>query len=131
MLPARAGLQRLPRLGGDLRVPRQRRHGVPLLAPGFDRYFPLLNAWWLLAFALDLVVLRRGRWTRPTRWADFGLEVANALILLAIVTGPPVSQYDRPIGFVVTWFVVFSVVSASVMLYRLLRRRPVEPWAKA
>ena len=103
----------------------------PLLAPGFDRYLPLLNAWWLLAFVLNLVVLRHGRWTRPTRWADFGLEVANALILLVIVTGPPAFRYDRPIKFVVTWFVVFSAASAGVMLYRLLRRRPVEPWAKA
>jgi hypothetical protein len=103
----------------------------PLLAPEFDRYLPLLNAWWFLAFVLNLVVLRQGRWRRPTRWADFGLEVANALILLVIVTGPSVFRYDRPIKFVVTWFVVFSGVSACVMLYRLLRRRPAEPWAQA
>jgi hypothetical protein len=103
----------------------------PLLAPEFDRYLPLLNAWWFLALVLNLVVLRQGRWRRPTRWAEFGLEVANALILLLIVTGPPVFRYDRPIKLVVTWFVVFSGVSACVMLYRLLRRRPAEPWAKA
>jgi hypothetical protein len=103
----------------------------PLLAPEFDRYLPLLNAWWFLAFVLNLVVLRQGRWRRPTRWAEFGLEVANALILLLVVTGPPVFRFDRPIKFVVTWFVVFSGVSACVMLYRLLRRRPAEPWSTA
>jgi hypothetical protein len=103
----------------------------PLLAPEFDRYLPLLNAWGFLAFVLNLVVLRQGRWRRPTRWAEFGLEVANALILLLIVSGPPVFRYDRPVKFVVTWFVVFTGVSACVMLYRLLRRRPAEPWSTA
>jgi hypothetical protein len=103
----------------------------PLLAPEFSHYLPLLNAWWFLALVLNLVVLRQGRWWRPTRWAEFGLEAANALILLFIVTGPPVFRYDRPIKFVVTWFVVFSGVSACVMLYRPLRRRPAEPWAQA
>ena len=50
----------------------------PLLTPDFARYMPLINAWWLLAFVLNLAVLRQGRWTRPTRWADFGLEVGWA-----------------------------------------------------
>ena len=47
----------------------------PLLTPDFNRYLPLLNAWWVLAFMLNLVVLRQGRWTRPSRWVEFGLEV--------------------------------------------------------
>lgn len=102
----------------------------PLLTPEFNRYLPLLNAWWLAAFVLGIAVLRDGRWRRATRWVDLGLEAANALILLLIVTGPPVFQYDRPIKFVLMWFLAFSVMSACVMLYRLLRPRPVEPWAK-
>ena len=102
----------------------------PLLTPDFSRYLPLLNAWWFLAFVLNLVVLRQGRWTRPTRWADFVLEVGNALILLTIVTGPPVFRYDVLIKGVLQWFLIFSAISASVMLYRLLRRRPAEPWAR-
>jgi hypothetical protein len=101
----------------------------PLLTPGFNRYLPLLNTWWLLAFILNLAILRDGRWRRATRWADFGLEVFNAVILLLIVTGPPVFRYDLVIKFVLEWFVVFSAIKASVMLYRLLRGRPAEPWA--
>ena len=101
----------------------------PLLAPEFDRYLPLLNTWWLLAFVLNLAVLRQGRWTPPTRWADFGLELFNAVILLLIVTGPPVFTYDRPTKFVLNWFLVFSAINACVLLYRLLRRRPAEPWS--
>jgi hypothetical protein len=103
----------------------------PLLTPDFSRYLPLLNAWWLAAFVLGLAVLRDGRWRRATRWADLALEVANAIILLLIVTGPPVFHYDVLVKFVLQWFLVFSGVRACVMLYRLLRRRPVEPWARA
>jgi len=102
----------------------------PLLTTDFGRYLPLLNAWWLLAFILNLAVLRNGRWTRRTRWAEFSLEAAIALILLFIVTGPPVFRYDVIIKFVLRWFVVFSAINACVLLYRLLRRRPVDPWAR-
>ena len=102
----------------------------PLLTPDFNRYLPLLNAWWLLAFVLNLVVLRHGRWTRPTRLAEFGLEVFNAVVLLLIVIGPPVFRYDAPIKVVLQWFLLFSAIRACVLLYRLLRRRPAEPWAR-
>jgi hypothetical protein len=102
----------------------------PLLAPEFNRYLPLLNAWWLLAFVLNLAVLRHGRWRRATRWAAFGLEVFNAVILLLIVIGPPVFRYDAPIKLVLQWFLIFSAINACVLLYRLLRRRPAEPWAR-
>ena len=102
----------------------------PLLTPAFDGYLPIINAWWAAAFVLNLVVLRQGRWKRPTRWADFCLEVFNAVILLLIVTGPPVFRYDLLIKFVLQWFLVFSAIKSCVMLYRLLRRRPHEPWAR-
>jgi len=102
----------------------------PLLTPGFARYMPLINAWWVLAFVLNLAVLREGRRTRPTRWAEFGLEVFSAVILLLVVIGPPVFRYDVLIKIVLQWFLVFSAIKACVLLYRLLRRRPVEPWAR-
>ena len=103
----------------------------PLLEPAFSRYLPLLNAWWALAFALSLVVLRQGRWRRATRWADFGLELFNAVILLLIFIGPPVFRYDLLIKVVLQWFLVFSAIKACVMLYRLLVRKTVEPWHAA
>jgi hypothetical protein len=102
----------------------------PLLTPDFHRYLPLLNTWWCVAFVLNLLVLRQGRWTRPTRWAELVLEGGNTLILLLIVTGPPVFTYDRPTKFVLNWFLVFSAIKACVLLYRLLLRRPAEPWAR-
>lgn len=103
----------------------------PLLTPAFSRYLPLLNAWWVLAFVLNLAVLRDGRWRRATRWADVALEVANAVILLLIVTGPPVFTHDVLVKLVLQCFVAVSAIKAGVGLYRLLRRRPAEPWARA
>ena len=101
-----------------------------LLTPAFNRHMPLINAWWLLAFVQNLVILRQGRWTRATRWADLALEVFNAVILLLIVTGPPVFRYDTIIKVVLQWFLIFSAIRACVLLYRLLVRRPVEPWSR-
>jgi hypothetical protein len=101
---------------------------IPLLEPAFSRYLPYLNAWWALAFALTLVVLRQGRWRRGTRWADLALEVLNAVILLVIVAGPPVFRYDAWVKLVLQVFVVVSLIKACAMLYRLLVRRTIEPW---
>jgi hypothetical protein len=108
-----------------------KRAVYPLLTQDFNRYLPLLNAWWATAFVLNLVVLRQGRWGRATRWADFVLEVFNAVILLLIVIGPPVFRYDAIIKVVLQWFLVVSAIKACVLLYRLLVRRPAEPWARA
>ena len=102
-----------------------------LLEPAFSRYLPLLNTWWALAFALNLVVLRQGRWRRTTRWADLALELFNAVILLLLVIGPPVFRYDLLIKVVLQWFLIFSIIKACVMLYRLLVRRTFEPWHAA
>lgn len=95
----------------------------PLLLPEFGRYLPLVNAWWFLAFVLNLVVLRHGRWRRATRWADFALEVFNAAILLLMVLGPPVFTYDTLVKLVLAIFVAVSVAKAGAALYRLLRHR--------
>ena len=38
-------------------------------------------------------------------------------------------NYDRPVKLVLQVFLVISVVRACVLLYRLLVRRSVEPWA--
>jgi len=103
----------------------------PLLTPDFNRYMPLINTWWFFAFILNLVVLRQGRWRRATRWADVGLELFNAVILLLIVIGPPVFRYDLLIKVVLQWFLVFSAIKVCVMLYRLLVRRTFEPWHAA
>jgi hypothetical protein len=102
-----------------------------LLRPEFSRYLPLLNAWWVLAFALNLVVLRDGRWRRATRWAEFALEIGNAVILIVIVVGPPAFEHDVLVKLVLQIFAVVALVRAGTQLYRLLSRRKTgEPWQK-
>ena len=57
-----------------------------------------------------------------------GLEVGWAIILLLIFVGPPVFRYDVLIKIVLQWFLIFSIIKACVLLYRLLARRPAEPF---
>jgi len=108
--------------GSDVQV-------YPLLGSGFARYLRVLNLWWALAFVLNLVVLRHGRWRRATRWAEFALEIGNAAILIVIVAGPPVFEYDVLVKLVLQIFAVVALVRAGTQLYRLLRGTTTgEPW---
>jgi len=104
---------------------------VRLLEPAFGRYLPLLNLGWAAAFILGLVVLREGRWTRPTRWAEFGLELFNAAVLVTIVLGPKVFYYDPFVKLALQLFVAIGIGKAGFQLYRLISRRPVAPWSAA
>lgn len=62
---------------------------VPVLADGFFRYLPWFNAAWLLSIALNIILMRRGRWDMPTRWASIGLSLYNiALCSSILITGP-------------------------------------------
>jgi hypothetical protein len=63
---------------------------VPLLAPEFQGYLPVLNAWWGLALALNLAHLGYRRWTPLKRWADLGLTVFGLAILANMLSGPPI-----------------------------------------
>lgn len=101
---------------------------IRLLEPEFSRYLPFINAWWAVAFVLNVLVLREGRWTRGTRSVEFVLSLAHAAILGAIVLGPPVFAFDPLVKFVLPWFLVFALFEAAAQLYRLLRRRSPDPW---
>lgn len=96
---------------------------IRLLQPEFGQYLPFLNTVWALTFLLTLVVLRHGRWRLATRWAEFGLEVCSAAILVAIVTGPPVFTYDPLVKSVLSVFIVIAVIRAGVQVVRILKRR--------
>jgi hypothetical protein len=47
----------------------------------------LLNLWWFCALALNMALLRQGRWTRDLRWAEFGLGLFGGLIIYFTLTG--------------------------------------------
>jgi hypothetical protein len=66
-----------------------RWYSIPMLAPAFFQlYLPLLNVQWVLRIALNVVLLRQGRWQRLTRLADLVLTVFGGYILYRMVFGP-------------------------------------------
>jgi hypothetical protein len=66
-------------------------HFRPLLASYFfEAYLPLINVLWTANLALNLVLLRQGRWQRWTHVADLILEVGSAILLYRMAFGPPI-----------------------------------------
>jgi len=104
---------------------------LPLLRPEFSMHLPLLNLWWGLAFTLNLVVLRQGRWRREMRWAELGLKLLGVIILSFIILGPPVFRFDRIAKGILVCALALKLIEASKCLYRLLRRKTFAPWTAA
>jgi hypothetical protein len=68
---------------------------IPMLAPVFfSVYLPLLNASWLLKIALNVVLLRQGRWQRWTRVADFFLAVFGVYVAARFAFGPEFLMFE-------------------------------------
>lgn len=111
----------------------------------------LLNIFWALALGLNMWLLKLGRWTRETRWAEFGLGLFGTAIFymvlvssLFVVEGPSVAEgmglnpialleaaradlprWGRFLHGILTWFLLFSVIEAGVRLFRIFRRYPI------
>lgn len=68
---------------------------LPLLAPTYSEHLQLLGAWLGLTIALNVLLFRRGRWDRTTRWLQFAAGAVAALALLRIATGAPVLGPQR------------------------------------
>lgn len=113
----------------------------------------LLNIFWGLALALNMWLLRMGRWTRESRWAEFGLGLYGGAILYLVLvsgafTGPEPSELaaeawrqgpmemlqmaraDLPrlgklLHAVLTIILGITLIEALVRLVRVLRRYPV------
>lgn len=100
---------------------------LPVLLPEFSRYLPALNAWWGLAFLVDLLVLRRGRWSRRLRWAQLLLGVLGAGILAVILLGPPVFRLDPIVRSVLAVCLLIALIESGVRLFRLARERLPNP----
>jgi hypothetical protein len=60
-----------------------------MLADGFFKYLPWFNAAWLLGIALNIILMRRGRWDVSTRLASIGLSLFNIGICGSILTTGP------------------------------------------
>jgi len=103
----------------------------PLLLPAFQMYLPLLNLWWALAFTLNIVVLRQGRWRQETRWAEFALGLVAIGILVMVILGPPVFRFDRIVKIILMIALVGTGIKAVARMWRLLRRQASAPWTSS
>lgn len=64
-------------------------HVIPVLsAQALAAYRPLWNIVWGLTVALDLILLRQGRWQLGTRIADLGIVLCSLYVLVRMITGP-------------------------------------------
>jgi hypothetical protein len=67
---------------------------TPLLAPGFYEAMPWLNAWWVLALGLALVLLFFEHWTGLLRVAELAMDLFGVLVLCRLLAGAPLLVPD-------------------------------------
>lgn len=65
----------------------------PVLGEGFFRYLPWFNILWILSIALNIVLLRRGRWDVATRLATIALSIFNIAVCGSILASGPESLF--------------------------------------
>jgi hypothetical protein len=65
---------------------------IPVLTEAFWRWMPYVNILWALQIALQLVLLRHGRWQPATRWIRTALNAAGTVIAYVLLTGPAVVE---------------------------------------
>jgi hypothetical protein len=63
----------------------------PLLAPVFfSAYLPWLNTLWFVELALNVMLLRRGRWQLLTRIVDLLLSIGGVILIGQMLSGPSI-----------------------------------------
>jgi hypothetical protein len=55
--------------------------------PVITQYIPWISASLLLAIGLNIYLLWQGRWTKTTRWMEFGLNLVDITLLSLLVIG--------------------------------------------
>ena len=93
----------------------------PLLAPEFQVHMPWLNVYWGLALCLCALNLTLGRWTPHARWAELGLNVLAAYILLGMVTGGPLTLYPGVTLAVKVALAIALVVTSIATIVKLVQ----------
>lgn len=63
---------------------------VPVLTDAFFRWMPYINLLWVLQIALNIVLLRQGRWQATTKWSSIVLDLAGIAIGYLLLTGPSI-----------------------------------------
>ncbi|HEY9087562.1 MAG TPA: hypothetical protein VIO36_05295 [Anaerolineaceae bacterium] len=67
---------------------------TPVLSETFFRYLPFINILWAAEIVKEIVVMARGRWTNPIRWADVFINLFTAVLAAIMLTGPSVVALD-------------------------------------
>jgi hypothetical protein len=60
---------------------------VPFLSQDFFHYLPWLNILWLSGLALNLALLRTGKWQPWSKWFQIGLDVFTMALFIVMATG--------------------------------------------
>jgi hypothetical protein len=63
---------------------------IPVLTDAFFRWMPLINLLWALQIAVNVLLLRRGRWEASTHWISIALDAAGIVIGFLLLTGPAI-----------------------------------------
>jgi hypothetical protein len=53
-----------------------------------------MNVLWALQIALNVVLLRQGRWQLPTRLTSIVLDAASMVIAYLLLVGPPIVNFS-------------------------------------
>jgi hypothetical protein len=61
-----------------------------VLTDAFYRWLPYSNVLWALEIALNLVLLRQGRWQAATKWSQIALNLAGIVIGYFLLSGPSI-----------------------------------------
>ncbi len=119
---------------------------IAVLTEAFFRWMPYINVLWALQIALNVLLLRRGRWQASTRWLSIALDAAGIVIGLLLLAGPSIvglsaqalqntGGFDGQTAAQISWMategvrviiaivVVLEGVDVAKSIYRQVRKR--------
>jgi hypothetical protein len=125
---------------------------APILSEAFFHYLPWIDALWLLQIALNMILLRQGRWTTSTRWFKIALTILAIVTAFVLLKDPTIIDLSpaalaivfhdtevantlakmfrfMPFG-ILTIFIIAEGVHLLKNIYRMARPKSVIPIIK-
>ncbi len=126
---------------------------IPYWALGLNLPVLLINVWWGGALALNVWLLKMGRWNRESRWCEFGLGLFGLFIVWMIIASSGAANFDaagwgadapgrlvelarrgvpwagRAVLYILKFVLIVGVIEALWRLYRIFTRHPL--WGEA
>jgi len=88
---------------------------VSVLSGSFYRYLPWIDALWLLQIALNVILLRQGRWSTLTRWFEIILTCIGIVTAFVLLKDPTIIDLSPA-----TLSIVFHDANAAGSLAKIL-----------